>query len=94
MKPHNRFVEIANSSFGFLYLLLGGWGGGGGDDDDSVTQTPRTISPESQKSRFTRCLQQFRVVGTFRALRVLASPSHVQLASLVFAVYKRLRFRF
>ena len=30
MKPHNRFVEIANSSFGFLYLLLGGGGGVGG----------------------------------------------------------------
>ena len=46
MKPQNRFVEFANSSFGFWTCFLGGLRGRGGDDDDIVTQTPRTISPE------------------------------------------------
>ena len=39
MKPQNRLVEFANSSFGFWTCF---WGGGGG----TVTQTPRTKSPE------------------------------------------------
>ena len=46
MKPQNRLVEFANSSFGFWTCFLGGLGGEGGDDDDIVTQTPRRISPE------------------------------------------------
>ena len=45
MKPQNRLVEFANSSFGFWTCFLGGLRGGG-DDDDIVTQTPRTVSPE------------------------------------------------
>ena len=32
----------------FVYTCFLGVGGGGGDDDDSVTQTPRTISPEER----------------------------------------------
>ena len=47
MKPQNRFVEFANSSFGFWTYFLGGVAGRGGDDDDDiVSQTPRTVSPE------------------------------------------------
>ena len=48
MKPQNRRVESANSSFGFWTCFLvwkGGWGEGV-DDDYIATQTPRTISPE------------------------------------------------
>ena len=43
MKPQNRLVEFAKSSFGFWTCFILGKGGGG-DDDGIVTQTPRAIS--------------------------------------------------
>ena len=45
MKPRNRLVEFANSSFEFWTCFFGGkwWEG---DDDDAVTQAPRSKSPE------------------------------------------------
>ena len=60
MKPQNRLVEFANSSFGFWTCFLGGLGRGGGDDDDIVTQTPRTLSPEEP---FHSVFTDFRDVG-------------------------------
>ena len=46
MKPQDRLVEFANSSFRFWTCFFGGVGGRVGDDDDIVSQIPRTISPE------------------------------------------------
>ena len=37
MKPQVRFVEFANSNFGFWICFWGEVGGTGGDDADTVT---------------------------------------------------------
>ena len=60
MKPQNRLVEFANSSFGSCFL--GGVGGEGGDDDNIVSQTPGTISPEEP---FSSVFTVIRDVGAY-----------------------------
>ena len=62
MKPQNRLVEFANSSFGFWTCFLGGVGGEGG-----MTTTLCRTHPEQyrHKCRFTRYLQYLRDVGPF-----------------------------
>ena len=42
--PQNRLRDFAK--FGFGFGGGGWWEWGGDDDDDTVTQTPRTISPQ------------------------------------------------
>ena len=49
MRPQNRLVEFANSSFGFLMTTL----------------LRRHLEQYLQKSRFTRFLRYFRDVGPF-----------------------------
>ena len=60
MKPQNRLVEFANSSFGFWTCFLGGLGEDGGM---MTTLLRRHLEQYLQKSRFTRYLQCCRDVG-------------------------------